>query len=182
MSRWLLGPMAITLLLAACSSSHPAAKPPAPAAAPGPVVNAPALRAYAETIESVYARVDTVNDELRGCLTSSAPCTRDAAASATVAVYLLRHLMLDDGFRESGSTNTVLAPGISPLLVATEHDARVVKRTVHALAAHPAELSTLRAQIKKLAADVDAWRPGGSAALAVASVHVSVPPVAPNGG
>jgi hypothetical protein len=179
MNRQLLRPLALVLLLAACSSSHPAPKPAAKPPPPRPAVNAPALRAYAAAIGAVSAPVDTISKELRGCVDSTAQCRADAQASATIAATLLRQLRTDDTYREAGSS-APLAPGISPLVFKTEKDAGAVKKAARSVSAHADKLAITRLakHVTSFAADVDAWEPGGAAAKAIASVHVSIPPAA----
>jgi hypothetical protein len=180
MNRGLLGLVAVLSLVAACSSSHPAAKRVAPPPLrTRPAVNAPALRAYAGTIDTYSAHVDAISKELRGCASPIARCQADAAAARTVAANLSAQLQTADEFREEGSS-APLAPGISPLLIKMEGDARAVKKAARSVSAHSGKLAITRLtkEVSTLAADVDEWEPGGFASKAIAAVHVSVPTAA----
>jgi hypothetical protein len=175
MNRQLLGLVALLSLVAACSSSHPAAKRVAPPPT-RPAVNAPALRAYAATIDTYSANVDTISKELRGCNKPTAQCQADASSARKVAAGLLSQLHTADAFREAGSS-APLAPGISPLIVKTEQDAARVRKAAKSVSAGSEKVAITRLTkgVNTLAADVDEWEPGGLASMAIAAVHVSVP-------
>jgi outer membrane murein-binding lipoprotein Lpp len=176
MIRQPLGLVAVVSLIAACGSSHhPVSKPDTGTAA----VETAVLRAYATTIGGVSSRVDSVSRDLRRCVSPIAQCQHDAAAARTLAVYLIRTLTIDDGKRETDGT-APLPPGISPAVISTENEARAVDRTSHSISTHSGKLvfTQLATQVKRLAADVDAWEPGGRAAKALAAVHVLVPKAA----
>lgn len=176
--------MAALLLVAACSSSHPEQKPLRISVPPAPDVNVPVLRAYAVTIDGLAPHVDAAAKALRGCQNASAKCRADAAAAAAVTAMLDRRLHAVDSLRE-GDVNgpTPLAPGISPILIHTESDARKVKRSFRSVSAGAggSALTALSKQMDGVAADVDAWEPGGRATKAIAAVHVTIP-TAPSSG
>lgn len=176
MNRQFLGLVALVALSGACGSSHPpVSKPDTGTAAVEMVV----LRAYATTIGRVGSRVDSISKELRSCVSPTAQCRRGAAASKAVAVYLIHGLAIDDESRETDGT-APLPAGISPVVISTEDEARTVDRTARSISPHSSKLviAQLAKQVKHLAADVDAWEPGGQAARALASVHVIVPKAA----
>jgi hypothetical protein len=173
----LITPIAALPLVAACSSSHPEPKPIRISVAPAPDVNVAVLRAYAVTIDRLAPHVDAANKALRGCQTASARCRADAAAAAAVTATLDRRLHTVDSLREGDLNATPLAPGISPILVTTESDARKVKRSFRRVsaAAGGSAITELSKQMDGVAVDVDAWEPGGRAATAIAAVHVTIP-------
>jgi hypothetical protein len=179
MNRLLLGVVALGVLLAACSSSHPAAKRVAPPLRTRPAFNAPALRAYATTIDGYIASVDTISKELTGCVQPTARCQAGAASARTAAAGLFSQLQTADAFREAGSS-APLAPRISPLIFKTEQDARAVRKAARAVSARSDKLAItkLAKSVSTLAADVDEWAPGGLATKAIESVHVSIPTAA----
>jgi hypothetical protein len=158
MNRRLLGWLAFTMILAACSSSHPTATPiPSPVATVA--VSSIVLRGYEGAVDSSSLQVAKLSAELGHCRTATTRCQTVAASTTTVMANLLKELTSTDQLRES-QANATVPPGISPLVVGTENDARAVRRVAGSISAHSdkAALAGLAHQIRRLATELDAWK------------------------
>lgn len=178
MTRRAVGLMLLALVAAACSSHHPAAKrPPVPTTA-GYAVGA--LRDYATTVATVSGPVAKANQELAGCVSPSAQCQAGAVTARKAAVYVVDGFGSDDSAREGGAV-TAVPPGISPLVVRTETDARAVKRDAASVTPHAdkAAMVALTSRLSLLAEDLGSWQPSGLAGKALASLHIRVAAPAP---
>jgi hypothetical protein len=175
MRRQVLGLLALVLLSAGCTHT-PATRVSAPTGTP--VVDKLVLRNYATTADSVSKRLNAISQDLRSCVGPTQRCVADAEGLGAVATYLVHQLSADDTFRENGTT-ALMPPGISPLVINTESDARKVKDEAHSVSAGSSKVAITRLahRVRTLAADVNEWQPGGQAAAALAAVHVSVPNV-----
>jgi hypothetical protein len=161
MKRQVVGVVAVGLLAAACSSSStPTA--PVPKPTPKPTLSAGVVTvvdAYGSTINRALPQVTALSSKLHHCTTVTAACAHDVTTAANLAHGLLQRLNSDDELRQT-MTSGELLPGVSPVVILSEGDARSIRRMAGAITTQSskADLSRLTGKLDTLAAELNRWK------------------------
>jgi ABC-type transporter Mla subunit MlaD len=160
MNGRLIGLLVVASLAAGCGTSSGPSNPvpkPTPANSTAAAVTA-ALQDYGKTFDSALPQFTAISDQLRHCVSPTTQCQHAAAESRVAAVSLLQQLGSDDQLRES-TTNGVLAPGVSPIVIESERDAQAVRRASASISVHSnaADLTSLASKLGRLVTKMNAW-------------------------
>lgn len=170
-AKWIV----VCLLASACSGNGHAAPKATPTTTPLEAVNSQLLIGAATAISGVTAEIDRFDAGLSGCGPPTYRCQLGIAKASAAASVLVKRLNSNETLDDPSKTIPV---GLSAELDTTRLDADTMRASAASISDRsPArQIRAAVSQIDALTADVDQWRSGGSAATALATLHIQPPP------